>query len=39
MGEAGLDWLAGLKGYECAIIKVDGTIYTSAGLPLVAAQG
>jgi hypothetical protein len=37
MGQAGLDWLAGLKGYECAIIKVDGTTYTSTGLSLVAA--
>jgi thiamine biosynthesis lipoprotein len=37
MGEAALGWLARLKGYESAVIKVDGTSYTSAGLPLVAA--
>jgi thiamine biosynthesis lipoprotein len=35
MGEAGLDWLARLSDFEGAAIKSDGTLYTSAGLPLL----
>jgi thiamine biosynthesis lipoprotein len=35
MGEGALDWLAKLQGYEAALIKSDGSSYTSPGLPLV----
>ncbi|MGE5827942.1 MAG: FAD:protein FMN transferase [Micromonosporaceae bacterium] len=36
MGRAGLGWLTGLDGYECAVVLADGTAYESAGLPSVA---
>lgn len=35
MGEAGLDWLARLDGYESAVVTEDGRGYRSAGLPAV----
>jgi thiamine biosynthesis lipoprotein len=35
MGRAGLSWLAGLPGYEVAVVAEDGTAYVSAGLPVV----
>jgi thiamine biosynthesis lipoprotein len=34
MGEAGLDWLARLDGYECAAITEDGRSFRSAGFPV-----
>lgn len=34
MGEKGLDWLAGLKGYESAVISTDGVAFRSDGLPV-----
>jgi thiamine biosynthesis lipoprotein len=33
MGPAGADWLAGLDGYECAVVFEDGRAFESAGLP------
>jgi thiamine biosynthesis lipoprotein len=38
MGEPGLTWMAGLKGYEGAAVTGDGTLYTTPGLPRVAEQ-
>jgi thiamine biosynthesis lipoprotein len=35
MGEPGLDWLAGLSGYGCAVVAEDGRGFTSPGLPTV----
>lgn len=32
MGEKGLDWLAGLKGYESAAVSADGVAFRSEGL-------
>jgi thiamine biosynthesis lipoprotein len=32
MGRSGLDWLARLDGYECAVILADGTAFESAHL-------
>lgn len=32
MGRCGLDWLARLDGYECAVILADGTAYESPRL-------
>jgi thiamine biosynthesis lipoprotein len=37
MGSAGLRWLAGLDGYECAIVFEDGRAYESAGFRRTAA--
>lgn len=34
MGEAGIDWLAGVPGYECAVVTDDGRCLSSAGLPV-----
>lgn len=34
MGEAGIDWLAGLPGHECAVVTDDGRCLRSAGLPV-----
>jgi FAD:protein FMN transferase len=39
MGVAGLNWLADLHGYECAVVLEDGTAYRSAGLPAVNDAG
>ncbi|MBT8225544.1 MAG: FAD:protein FMN transferase [Dactylosporangium sp.] len=36
MGEPGLGWLAGLAGYEVAVVTEDGRGFRSAGLPSVA---
>lgn len=36
MGRAGVDWLAKLDGYECAIVTDDAQFLTSPGLPTVA---
>jgi hypothetical protein len=33
MGHDALTWLAGLAGYESAVVAEDGTCYRSAGLP------
>jgi FAD:protein FMN transferase len=33
MGKAGLTWLAGLAGYECAVVTEDGQAFRSQGLP------
>ena len=33
MGEAGLDWLAGLDGYESAAVTDDGRCFRSGSLP------
>ncbi|MFG2041777.1 FAD:protein FMN transferase [Dactylosporangium sp. NPDC048998] len=35
MGRNGLRWLAGLEGYETAVVTEDGEGYCSAGLPMV----
>jgi thiamine biosynthesis lipoprotein len=35
MGEAGLNWLATLDGYESAAVCEDGRAFRSAGLPAV----
>lgn len=35
MGAAGLDWLAGLDGYECAAITEDGRSFLSGEFPAV----
>lgn len=32
MGVKGLDWLAGLAGYECAVVTADGRAFRSDGL-------
>ncbi|HET8660823.1 MAG TPA: FAD:protein FMN transferase [Micromonosporaceae bacterium] len=37
MGEAGLDWLAGLDGYESAVVTADGRALRSRGLPVAGA--
>jgi len=37
MGLAGLDWLAGLDGYESAAITADGRAFRSPGLPVAPA--
>jgi FAD:protein FMN transferase len=34
MGTAGLDWLAGLDGYESAVVTEDGRLFRSEGLPV-----
>jgi FAD:protein FMN transferase len=34
MGLAGLDWLAGLRGYESGAVTEDGQAFRSAGFPL-----
>jgi FAD:protein FMN transferase len=34
MSERGLDWLAGLDGYECAAITETGEAFRSDGLPI-----
>jgi thiamine biosynthesis lipoprotein len=39
MGRAGLNWLASLDGYECAVVMEDGTAYRSAGLPCTSDMG
>ncbi|WP_412543380.1 FAD:protein FMN transferase [Longispora sp. K20-0274] len=31
MGRAGIDWLAGLTGYGCAVVADDGAAFTSPG--------
>jgi thiamine biosynthesis lipoprotein len=36
MGEAGLDWLAGLDGYTTAAVTDDGRAFRSADLPFLA---
>jgi thiamine biosynthesis lipoprotein len=36
MGERGPQWLAGLDGWECAVVTADGAASRSAGLPVVA---
>jgi FAD:protein FMN transferase len=33
MGRAGTDWLAGLDGYESAVVTDDGELFCSPGLP------
>jgi thiamine biosynthesis lipoprotein len=33
MGMAGLDWLAILTGYECAVVTDEGRLFTSPGFP------
>jgi thiamine biosynthesis lipoprotein len=38
MGMAGIDWLAGLSGYEVAVVTEDGRGFCSAGLPMVAVE-
>lgn len=35
MGKKGLDWLAGLEGYESAAVSADGVAFRSDGLPVV----
>lgn len=35
MGHKGLDWLAGLAGYECAVVTEDGRAFVSDGLPVL----
>lgn len=39
MGEAGMDWLAGLTGFECAVITEDGRAYLSDGMPVEPVAG
>jgi hypothetical protein len=34
MGAEGPTWLAGLTGYESAVVTADGECLTSAGLPV-----
>jgi thiamine biosynthesis lipoprotein len=34
MGERGIDWLAGLDGYECAVVTETGDAYVSDGFPV-----
>jgi len=36
MGRSGLDWLAALPGYECAVVTSDREAFTSDGFPRVA---
>jgi thiamine biosynthesis lipoprotein len=36
MGTPALDWLAGLDGYEVAVVTEDGDLYRSDGLPVLA---
>ena len=36
MARAGVDWLAGLDGYEVAVVTEDGDGFCSAGLPVCA---
>ena len=38
MGERGLDWLAALQGYECAVVTESGDALRSGGLPVVPAD-
>jgi hypothetical protein len=33
MGPSAVDWLAGLDGYQCAVVFEDGRAFESAGLP------
>jgi hypothetical protein len=35
MGEQGPEWLAGLDGYECAVVTSQGAAMRSPGLPLL----
>jgi len=35
MGLPGLDWLAGLAGYQCGVVSEDGLAFRSTGLPVV----
>ena len=35
MGERGPEWLAGLDGYECAVVTSEGAAMRSPGLPLL----
>jgi FAD:protein FMN transferase len=39
MNERGLDWLATLDGYECAVVTERGDAFRSDGLPAVAIAG
>jgi thiamine biosynthesis lipoprotein len=36
MGRKGIDWLAGLKGHESAVVTSDGDAFRSVGLPVAA---
>jgi FAD:protein FMN transferase len=38
MGLPGLDWLAGLRGYESGAVTEDGRSFRSPGLPVVPAE-
>jgi thiamine biosynthesis lipoprotein len=38
MSERGLDWLAALDGYECAVVTEKGEAFRSDGLPVVPAE-
>lgn len=38
MGEAGLDWLASLDGYESAVITADGRAFRSRDLPVAGTE-
>jgi thiamine biosynthesis lipoprotein len=38
MGIAGLDWLAALVGYECAVVTEDGRSFRSDHLPIAVAE-